>query len=123
MKLTTPVSRRSARLAAGAAAVAGALLAAAPLASALPPNCTAADMAGVASGVSAATSAYLFTHPDVNAFFTGLEGQPREAIRDEVQSYLDANPVVRDQLTAIRQPLADISARCGSDDDIVADVP
>ena len=30
----------------------------------------------VASGVSAATSAYLFTHPDVNDFFTGLEGTP-----------------------------------------------
>ena len=42
-----------------------------------PPNCTAADLAGVASGVAAATSAYLFTHPDVNNFFTGLKGQPK----------------------------------------------
>ena len=42
-----------------------------------PPNCTAADLAGVMSGVSAGTSVYLFTHPDVNAFFTGLKGQPR----------------------------------------------
>ena len=42
------------------------------------PNCTAADLASVASGVSAATSAYLFTHPDVNDFFTGLEGEPRD---------------------------------------------
>jgi hemophore-related protein len=40
-----------------------------------PPNCTAADLAGIISGVSAATSAYLFTHPDVNNFFTSLKGQ------------------------------------------------
>ena len=49
-----------------------------------PPNCTAADLAGVASGVSASTSAYLFTHPDVNWFFTSLEGLPRDEVRDEV---------------------------------------
>ena len=39
-----------------------------------------------------ATSAYLFTHPDVNAFMTGLKGQPRDQIRAQVQQYLDANP-------------------------------
>ena len=31
-----------------------------------------------------ATSAYLFTHPDVNWFFTSLEGKPRDQVRDEV---------------------------------------
>ena len=46
----------------------------------------------MAAGVSASTSAYLFTHPDVNWFFTSLEGQPRDEIRDEVQDYLNANP-------------------------------
>ncbi len=35
-----------------------------------PPNCTAADLAGIASGVAASTSTYLFTHPDVNDFYT-----------------------------------------------------
>jgi len=119
MMFKTPIVR----LATGSAALAGALAATAPMAWALPPNCTAADMAGVASGVSAATSVYLFTHPDVNAFFTGLEGQPREVIRTEVGNYLDANPVVRDQLAAIRQPLVDLANRCGGDDDIAADIP
>ena len=73
-------ARRAVIGAIGAGAVAGAmLLAAAPSALAdRPPNCTAADLASVASGVSAATSAYLFTHPDVNDFFTGLEGAPRD---------------------------------------------
>jgi hemophore-related protein len=78
-----------------------------------PPNCTAADLAGVAAGVSASTSAYLFSHPDVNNFFTSLEGRPREEIRTEVQRYLDANPVVKGELTAIRQPLVDLKNRCG----------
>lgn len=82
-----------------------------------PPNCTAADLAGVAAGVSAATSAYLFTHPDVNAFFTGLEGAPRDTIRTQVKQYLDYNPQVRDELTGIRQPLVDMKNRCGNNDE------
>jgi len=79
-----------------------------------PPNCTAADLAGVAAGVSASTSAYLFTHPDVNAFFTGLEGAPRDEIRTQVQQYLDYNPTVKSELQGIRQPLIDLKNRCGA---------
>ena len=58
--------------------IAGAMLfgTAATAAAHPPPNCTAADLASVMSGVSAGTSSYLFTHPDVNAFFTGLKGKP-----------------------------------------------
>jgi hemophore-related protein len=63
--------------------------------------------------VSASTSAYLFTHPEVNNFFTSLEGQPRDQIRDDVQNYLNANPQVKADLTGIRQPLVDIKNRCG----------
>jgi hemophore-related protein len=79
-----------------------------------PPNCTAADLAGVASGVSASTSAYLFTHPDVNWFFTSLEGKPRDEVRTEVADYLDDNPSVKADLTGIRQPLVDLKNRCGA---------
>ena len=115
MLLSARVARRAVVGAIGTGAVASAmLLAAAPSALAdPPPNCTAADLAGVASGVSASTSAYLFTHPDVNNFFTSLEGRPREEIRTEVQKYLDANPVVKGELTSIRQPLVDLKNLCG----------
>lgn len=100
----------------GAGAVTAALLVAmSPSALASPPNCTAADLAGTAAGVSAATSAYLFTHPDVNAFFTGLEGTPRDTLRGQIQQYLDANPQVKSDLGGIRQPLVDLRARCGGD--------
>ncbi len=78
-----------------------------------PPNCTAADLAGVMAGVSAATSAYLFTHPDVNNFFTTLKGQPKEQIRAQAREYLAANPQVRAELQGIRQPAVDFRNRCG----------
>jgi hemophore-related protein len=77
-----------------------------------PPNCTAADLAHVQSGVSAATSDYMFTHPDANAFFTGLKGQDRDVMRNNAQNYLNANPQVQADLQGIRQPLADFKARC-----------
>ena len=112
--------RRSTRFAAagvlGTALLDGAVTATAPTAVADPPNCTAADLAGVAAGVSAATSAYLFTHPDVNAFMTGLEGQPRDEVRTQVQQYLDANPQTKAELQAIRQPLTDLRNRCDTDE-------
>lgn len=77
-----------------------------------PPNCTAADMAGVATGVSAATSTYLFTHPDVNEFFTSLKGQPKDQVRDKARQYLEENPQVKADLQEIRQPLGDFRERC-----------
>lgn len=95
------------------------LFAAAPPAFAdpLPPNCTAADLAQVATGVSAATSVYLFSHPDVNAFLTDLEGSPREVVRTRVADYMAANPQVHDELSGIRQPLVDMRTRCGGSSD------
>ena len=84
----------------------------APVAVADPPNCSAADLAGVMSGVSAATSAYLFTHPDVNDFFTSLKGQPRKEIRGKIKGYMQANPDVRDELVGIRQPMIDFKDHC-----------
>jgi hemophore-related protein len=77
-----------------------------------PPNCSAADLAGVMSGVSSATSAYLFTHPDANDFFTSLKGKSRDQMRTDVEAYMTANPQVSDELKNIRQPAADFRARC-----------
>ena len=77
-----------------------------------PPNCSPADWAGVRAGVAAATSAYLFTHPPVNAFFATLKGQSRDQMRPQVQEYLDANPQVRAELESIKQPADDFLNRC-----------
>jgi heme-binding protein len=103
------------RILLGAGVIVGAtLVGTATPAAADPPNCTAADLAGVMSGVSAGTSSYLFTHPDVNAFFTGLKGKPRDEMRSEVEAYMTTNPQVRDELTAVRQPAADFRDRCNA---------
>jgi hemophore-related protein len=97
----------------GAGVIVGAMAVGAPaIAAADPPNCTAADLAGVMSGVNAATSSYLFTHPEVNDFFTGLKGKPRDQMRTEIAAYADANPQVRDELRAVRQPATDFRDRC-----------
>jgi|SRR6476469_6351589 hemophore-related protein len=120
MLLSARAGRRVVAGALGAGAIAGAMLFG-TIPSALaddpalnPPNCTAGDLAGVASGVSASTSVYLFTHPDVNWFFTSLEGKPRDEVRSDVADYLNANPSVKADLTGIRQPLVDLKNRCGS---------
>lgn len=120
MSVSARAGRRAVAGAVGAGAIAGVMLFGA-LPSALaddpaqnPPNCSAADLAGVSSGVSASTSAYLFTHPDVNNFFTSLEGLPRDAVRTEVTKYMDGNPGVKADMTGIRQPLVDLKNRCGA---------
>ena len=77
-----------------------------------PPGCSAADLARVQSGVSSATSDYLFSHPDVNAFFTGLKGQSRDEQRNNTQNYLNANPQIQTDLQGLRQPLVDLKTRC-----------
>jgi hemophore-related protein len=118
-------SERTTRLLASGTIVAGGLLGAAlfgGIPSALadqdpaanPPNCTAADLEGVRAGVSAATSAYLFTHPDVNDYVTSLKGLSRAQVATKMKAYLAANPQVKTDMTGIRQPLADLKDRCGA---------
>lgn len=77
-----------------------------------PPNCSAADVASVAAGVATSLSTYLFTHPDVNGFYTGLQDQPKDQIGTEVGNYFGANPQEEAELEGIRQPLTDIRERC-----------
>ena len=112
MPLSTFISRR----AAVGVIAAGALLSTAAPAAAdpapRPPNCSAADVAGVAAGVATALSTYLFTHPDVNGFYTGLEDQPKDQIGGEVQNYFSSNPQEEAELENIRQPMKDIRERC-----------
>lgn len=77
-----------------------------------PPNCTTADRAGVMTGVAAATSAYLFTHPPVNEFFTTLRDIPDDQKEAVLTAYMDANPQVLADLQGMRQPGVDFRNRC-----------
>jgi hemophore-related protein len=122
MLLSARTARRAVAGAVGTGTIAGAMLFGAmssaaaqpaPPAPPAPANCTAADLASVAGGVSTATSAYLFAHPDVNWFYTSLEGLPRDEVRVRVQDYLNQNPLAKADLTGIRQPLVDLKNHCG----------
>ena len=77
-----------------------------------PPGCSAADLARVSAGVASATSDYLYSHPDVNDFFTSLHGLPSDEIPNDVRIYMDANPQVHADLRAIRQPVTDLRNNC-----------
>ncbi|CAN5288434.1 heme-binding protein [soil metagenome] len=102
----------------GAGAVAGALVVGAmPTAFADPPpppapGCSAGDFEQVTAQVAAATSVYFYTHPDVNAFFSTLKGQPKDVVKGEVETYLNGNPQAKSDLAGIRAPLHDMKARC-----------
>ena len=84
----------------------------APAPAAPAPGCTAADLAQASGTVGTAMAGYLFSHPDVNNFFTSLRGQPNEEIRGDVQNYMNANPQVESEINGIRQPLTDLKNRC-----------
>ena len=100
------------------AATCAALLGVSPLAQAdaaqNPPSCTAADLEGVRAGVDASTSAYLFTHPDLNGFMNTLKGLPRAQVAEHVTSYMATHPQENAEMIGIRQPLMDIKNHCGS---------
>lgn len=118
MLLSVCAARRAVAAGIGASAVAGAMLfGTVPSAVADPPpppapGCSAADLEQVKSDVSAATAGYLFTHPDVNAYFSSLKGQPKDQVRNQIQTYLDNNPQAKSDLAGIRQPLHDMKSRC-----------
>lgn len=110
-------SRSSHWVAACAIGAGVALFGAVPFALADPPpppapGCSAGDFEQVTAQVAAATSAYFFTHPDANAFFSTLKGQPKDQVRSEVRTYLDNNPQTKSDLEGIRQPLRDMKSRC-----------
>ena len=100
-------------VASGTMLIGGASLASAdPLPATPPPNCTAGDLAVASGTVGTAMGDYLFSHPDVNDFFTSLRGQPNAQIHDRVQTYMDAHPQVQSEINGIRQPLTDLRSRC-----------
>lgn len=76
------------------------------------PNCTAADLALAMTGVSAGTSAYLFTHPVANEFYTSIKDMAPEEKHAAVTTFADQNPQIAAEMRGIRQPLVDFRNRC-----------
>ena len=99
------------RLTAVALGVAAAVSGTAGVASA-DPGCTVADMTAVETGVAAGMTTYLWTHPEVNDYFTSLQGlNPDEAFA-KTRDYLSANPGIKAEMDAIQAPADDLRARC-----------
>ncbi|MGV0786839.1 heme-binding protein [Mycolicibacterium sp. XJ2] len=96
-----------------AVVVGAALFGLSPLANAEPANCTSADLEGVRAGVDASTSAYLFTHPDLNGFMSTLRGMSREGVAEQVKGYMASHPQENAEMAGIRQPLMDLKNHCG----------
>ena len=108
------------RITAAALGLGGVLLGLAAPAGAYPgPGCTAGDIAAVEAQVATAMTGYLFTHPDVNGFFTSLDGLQRSERQSQAQDYLAANPQTKAEIDAIRGPAFALRDRCNipADDD------
>ena len=117
MFLSDLIPRRVVVGAIGAGAVTGTLLCATAGTAAAdppprPPNCTAADVAGVAAGVGGGALDLPVHSPGLNGFYTDLQDRPKDQIRDDVQNYFNANPQEQADLENIRQPMTDIRQRC-----------
>ena len=76
-------------------------------------GCTVADMTAVETGVAAAMTTYLWTHPEVNDFFTSVQGMPQDQAFNAIKDYLSANRDIKAQMDAIQAPGDDLRARCG----------
>lgn len=111
---TAVLVRRAAAavIGAGAVLIAGAGVAAADAR----PGCLASDITGVEGQVATGMTAYLLTHPEVNAFLSSLQGLPKAEIARQTIAYLTANPQVQNELDGVRQPVADLRQRCGIDE-------
>jgi hemophore-related protein len=96
----------------GGASIAFAQPAPTPPPSSSASGCTAGDLAQASGTVGDAMADYLFSHPEVNNFFTSLRGRPDSEIHDDVQNYMNANPQVQSDINGIRQPLTDLRNRC-----------
>ncbi len=106
-------ARRAVAVALGAGAVVlGTAVPAAAQPAPPPPNCTSADLSAVLTGVMAATTAYLYTHPPVNAFFSTISDLEPDQRKAALTEFLEQNPQVKGELQAIRQPSVDFRNRC-----------
>ena len=107
--MSTAIRFAAALIGAGAMFLGGAATAAADT----PSGCTVADMTAVETGVAAAMTTYLWTHPDVNDFFTSVQGMPQDQAFSAIKDYLSANRDIKAQMDAIQAPGDDLRARCG----------
>lgn len=100
--------------AAGVAAMMG--LAAAGAANAQPPPdpCSPAAVMRAHAAAMTQMADYLDSRPDVQQVFVDARGQATpQARHDVIEAYIDTHPDVAATVRNIRQPVQDLSTRCG----------
>lgn len=108
-------AKRSTLAAVGAATLFGGLAAAtvaAPMAGAQPAGCSASDLSGTVSSVTAAARSYLDGHPGANQAVTASMSQPRPAAEANLRGYFTANPAEYYELRGILAPIGDAQRNC-----------
>ncbi|WP_370332756.1 hemophore-related protein [Mycolicibacterium hippocampi] len=87
----------------------------APVANAQPapgPDCSAAGVAGTVSTAAASEGAYLTANPQTNETLSNIASQAQPEAQQAFRTYFEENPEVKDQLTAIYQPVSAINNQC-----------
>lgn len=77
------------------------------------PGCWASDITAAEAQAATGMTAYLVTHPEVNEFFSSLQGLPSAEIARQTIAYLTANPQIQNELDGVRAPVFDLRDRCG----------
>lgn len=90
----------------------------APVATAQPapvpgPECTASNVAGTVSTAAASEGAYLTANPQTNEMLTTISAQPQPEAQSAYASFFAQNPQVKDDLSAIHQPVSALQDNCG----------
>jgi len=108
-------AQRSTIVGLSAAALFGGMAAAtvvAPTAGAQPAGCSASDLSGTVSSVTAAARTYLDGHPGANQAVTASMNQPRPEAEANLRGYFTANPAEYYELRGILSPLGDAQRNC-----------
>ncbi|MDG4668442.1 heme-binding protein [Mycobacterium sp. 236(2023)] len=85
---------------------------AAPVASAQPAGCSASDLTGTVSSVTATARQYLDAHPGANQAVTAAMSQQRPEAEANLRGYFTANPGEYYDLRGILAPLGDAQRNC-----------
>lgn len=79
-------------------------------------TCSVSAIANASSTVSASTSTYLASYPEVNEALTEIAIAPQdspEAATEAFRAYFAQHPQIETELRAINQPVVDLSNNCG----------
>lgn len=76
-------------------------------------SCSVSAISTASSAVSASTSTYLASNPEVNDALTDIATQSPYEVTQSYSAYFAAHPEVESQLRTINEPVANLQSQCG----------